>query len=269
MKAVFAADCLEGRTALVTGASSGIGAACARQLAQLGAKVIISGRSHTRLQQVAEGFDQRMLILPIDLASPEAPERLASEVQAAVGSVDIIVHSAGFGQVVSSKRITAQSVDEVFAVNVRAPLLLSSRLAPSMLKAGWGSIINISSVVASLGTPYQAAYSATKGALESMTRALAREYGSAGVRVNAVAPGLIATEMWGTRLDDRALVDEAAKYTALNVWGTPEMIADVVVFLASDASRYITGQVLLVDGGHVSTGDLVPPAFFGRPTNGS
>src|SRR5271168_3580607 len=115
MKAIFTADCFQSRTALVTGASSGIGACCARQLAQAGAKVIISGRNQARLQQVANGFDQQMLILPSDLASPEAPEQLASQIQTAVGSVDIIVHSAGFGDVVSTKRITVQNVDEVFA----------------------------------------------------------------------------------------------------------------------------------------------------------
>jgi NAD(P)-dependent dehydrogenase (short-subunit alcohol dehydrogenase family) len=98
-----------------------------------------------------------------------------------------------------------------------------------------------------------------------MTRALAREYGAAGIRVNAVAAGLIATEMWGERLADEALVNAAAQYTALESWGKPEMIADAVLFLGSEAACYITGQTLFVDGGLVNTGNLVPPSFFGKP----
>jgi NAD(P)-dependent dehydrogenase (short-subunit alcohol dehydrogenase family) len=265
MSDIFAADCLNGRTALVTGASSGIGAACARRLAGSGATVVVTGRDSRRLEKIAAEFPGRCIVLPQDLGSPDGAELLAAEVKSSVGAVDLLVNSAGYGDITSSARLTGKSIDSVFAVNVRAPLLLCSRLVPGMIENGRGAIINISSVVASVGTPYQAAYSATKGALESMTRALAREYGAAGIRVNAVAAGLIATEMWGERLADEALVNAAAQYTALGSWGKPEMIADAVLFLGSDAACYITGQTLFVDGGLVNTGNLVPPSSFGKP----
>ncbi len=265
MTEVFTSSCLEGQIALITGASSGIGAACARRLAASGARVLLSGRDAKRLATVADACGGRAIILPSDLANLEAPEALAEQVKSQVGALDILIHSAGYGDVVSTNRIRPEDIDRVFAVNVRAPLLLTSRLVPGMIAKRRGAIVNISSVVGSMGTPFQAAYSATKGALDAMTRSLAREYGSVGIRVNSIAAGLIATEMWGDRLSDPALVEGGAQFTAVNAWGKPEMVADAALFLVSDASAYITGQTLFVDGGMVNTGNLIPPSFFGKP----
>jgi NAD(P)-dependent dehydrogenase (short-subunit alcohol dehydrogenase family) len=265
MTGVFTSNCLEGRTALITGASSGIGAACARRLAASGAHVLLSGRHAQRLAAVAETCDGRATILPAELAEPDGPAALAEQVKSQAGALDVLVNSAGYGDVVSTTRIRPEDIDRVFAVNVRAPLLLASRLVPGMIARRRGSIVNISSVVGSMGTPFQAAYSATKGALDAMTRSLAREYGSAGIRVNSIAAGLIATEMWGDKLSDPALVEGGAQFTAVQAWGKPEMVADAVLFLACDASAYITGQTLFVDGGMVNTGNLIPPSFFGKP----
>jgi NAD(P)-dependent dehydrogenase (short-subunit alcohol dehydrogenase family) len=253
---------------VVTGASSGIGAACARALALCGAQIFATGRNASHLEKLANEFSA-ITVIPLDLQLPGTPEDLVSSVQAKFGAVDILVNSAGYGDIGRSSRISVSDIDNVVAVNLRAPLMLMSRFGSGMAKRGRGSIINISSVVSSVGTPFQAAYSATKGALEAMTRSLAKEFGTAGVRVNCIAPGLIATEMWGERLQDETLVKSSAKYTALNSWGTAQMVADAVVFLASDASSYITAQTIYVDGGFTHTGDLVSPEMFGQPAKRS
>jgi len=258
----FDESCLRGSVALVTGASSGIGAACASAFHAVGATVILSGRDEVRLNRLKEKLPGSATMVS-DLGERGAADALAHEVLELFGHVDIVLNSAGFGIVMPTKRTDEDYVDRVLAVNVRAPLILSARLAPHMAERGSGSVINISSVVGSLGTPFQAAYAATKGALDAMTRSLAAEYGPYGVRVNAIAPGIIATEMWGALLDDPAITEGAADYTALRSWGTAGMVADAAVFLASDAARYVCGEVLMVDGGLVRTGNLVPPTVLG------
>lgn len=261
----FTQSCLEGSVALITGASSGIGAACARAFHAHGAAVVLSGRDPTKLARVGADLPGAVTIAS-DLAQPGEAEALAEAAIERMGRVDVLVNSAGFGVVMPTKRTDERYVDTILAVNVRAPLLLSARLAPLMAERGHGSLISISSVVGSIGTPFQAAYAATKGAVEAMTRALAAEFGPQGVRANTIGPGIIATEMWGDLLEDPQLTQGAASYTALRRWGTAEMVADVAVFLASDAARYVSGELLLVDGGLVRTGNLVPPDVLGFKT---
>jgi NAD(P)-dependent dehydrogenase (short-subunit alcohol dehydrogenase family) len=253
---------MRGRSVLVTGATSGIGAATARRFADLGAHVLAAGRNAERLATLAETLPG-VSAVAVDLSQPGEADRLAHEVLKQ-GDLDTLVNCAGFGTVQSSKRLSEAEIDRHFAVNVRASLLLAVRIGEAMKARGRGSIINLSSVQALVGTPHQVAYAATKGAVISMTRALARELGPHSVRVNAVAPGLVATEMWGSALDDAQFMESAARHSALRRWATPEMIADVVVFLASDASAYITGEVIVADGGFVHTGNLVAETAFGR-----
>lgn len=270
-ESVFTADCLAGKTALITGGSSGIGAAAAVALDRAGADVVICARRRDRLSEVAASLSKTAITIEIDLSAPRAGERLAAQAIEQLGRpVDILVNAAGFGELCRTARLSEDRVDAVFSVNVRAALMLASRLVPHMAGRSGCSIINVSSVTGRMGTPFQAAYAATKGALDAVTRSLAREYAPMGVRVNAVAPGMTSTEMHGANLQNAEFMAAVAEMIPLRTWATPEMIADVIVFLASPAARYITGQVIVVDGGLTSCGDLVPPRFFAsRRSQGS
>ena len=253
---------LAGRTVLVTGATSGIGAATATALAAFGARVIASGRDASRLAALADRLPGTTII-GASLEEPGAADRLA-DAALAIGAIDSLVNCAGFGDVKASRRFTEADIDRHVAVNVRAPMLLAIRLGEAMKARRAGAIVNLSSVQGLVGTPHQIAYATTKGAIDAMTRGLARELGPHGIRVNAVAPGLVATEMWGSSLDNPAFMEAAAQSNALRRWATPEMIADVILFLLSDAAAYVTGQVVVADGGFASTGNLVPETAFTR-----
>ena len=148
------------------------------------------------------------------------------------------------------------TLDRLFAVNVRAPLLLVAALLPGMVRRGRGSIVNLSSVSGVIGTPKRAAYAATKGAIDAATRSLAVELGPTGVRVNSVAPGVVDTDLWAKNKAIPGVVEQIEAQIALRRWSVPDDVADVVVFLASDASRYITGETICVDGGMARTLDL-------------
>lgn len=258
----FNGHLLAGRTILVTGATSGIGAATARALTAVGARVLASGRDEARLAALVADLPGS-IALPAALDEAGAADKLAREALEA-GDVDGLVNCAGFGQVKASKRFTEAEVDRHFAVNVRAPMLLAIALGEAMKARRSGAIVNLSSVQGAVGTPHQIAYASTKGAVDAMTRALARELGPHGIRVNAVAPGLVATEMWGAATGDKAFMDAAAQGNALRLWATPQMIADTILFLLSDAAAFIAGEVIVADGGFVHTGNLVPETAFGR-----
>ncbi len=147
-------------------------------------------------------------------------------------------------------------IDELLAVNVRAPLLLIAAVVPSMVAAGRGVIINLSSVSGLIGTPRRAAYAASKGALDAATRSLAIELGPAGIRVNSVAPGVVDTALWAKNKSIPGVVEAIEAQTPLRRWAQPDDIADVIAFLASDAARFITGETISVDGGMARTMDL-------------
>jgi NAD(P)-dependent dehydrogenase (short-subunit alcohol dehydrogenase family) len=247
---------LVGRTALVTGASRGIGAATAVALDRAGARVGLVGRDGDALAAVAEGLRDGGATFVADLGDPDAPAALAADALAALGSVDVLVNNAGVGVRIDSTELDAETVDRIHAVNVRGALLLTTALLPSMVERGRGAVVNVSSISGVRGTPRRAAYAASKGAVDAMTRSLAMEFGPHGIRVNAVAPGTITTAMWERNRSIPGVIEQVEAQTALRRWGTPEDVADVVVFLASDAARYLTGQTLEVDGGMAATLDL-------------
>jgi NAD(P)-dependent dehydrogenase (short-subunit alcohol dehydrogenase family) len=247
---------LEGRTALVTGASRGIGVAIAQALDRAGARVALVARDGAALEAVAGRLGNDPVVLAGDLADPAVPARLVGEAIDRLGAVDVLVNNAATGAREPTVELDAALVDRLYAVNVRAPLLLVAALVPSMVQRGSGVIISLSSVSAVVGTPRRAAYAATKGAIDAATRSLAIELGPHGIRVNSVAPGAVETDMWVRNRAIPGVIEQVEALTPLRRWSTPDDIADVVVFLASDAARFVTGETLSVDGGMAKTTDL-------------
>jgi NAD(P)-dependent dehydrogenase (short-subunit alcohol dehydrogenase family) len=235
---------LGGQTALVTGATSGIGKAAAVTLAEYGATVLVHGRDPMRGAQVVEQIHQaggQARFVAADLSDPAAITQLAAD----VGRIDILINNAGSSWFGPTSDLDLATYDQLFDGNVRSAYLLTAALAPAMVENGGGVIINISSMAATVGLPGGAAYSATKASLEAMTRSWAAEYGSNGVRVNAVAPGPVYTPAAKS-------TDALAKTTLLNRAAQPEEIAETIAFLASPRAAYITGATVAVDGGRTA-----------------
>jgi NAD(P)-dependent dehydrogenase (short-subunit alcohol dehydrogenase family) len=259
---------LEGRIALVTGASRGIGAAIARSLDAAGARLVLTARSEDGLAETAAGLARPAVLIAADLSDEEAPARLAAETLERAGGVDVLVNNAADAVRMPSQELDARIVDRLYALNVRAPLLLTVALVPAMIARGGGSVVNLSSISGVTGTPRRSAYAATKGAIDAMTRSLAIEYGPSGVRVNAVAPGVVTTRMWERNRAIPGVIERVADQTALRRWGAPEEVADVVRFLACDAARYVTAQTISVDGGMAHTLDLYGGVVSADPVDG-
>ena len=241
---------LRSKTALVTGASRGIGEAAVRALDAAGARLVLTGRSAGDLERVAAGLRNEPVVIPADLAPAGAGTDLARAVLAETGGVDVLVNNAGMPMRRTPDTLTEAELDLVYAVNVRSLLMLSIGLAPAMIERGGGSIVNVSSIASLRGPLGRVAYAATKGAVDAMSRALAADWGPKGIRVNAINPGIIATAIWEeSRATVPGLIDDMAAQIPLKRWGEADDIADVIVFLASDASRYVSGETLAVDGG--------------------
>ncbi len=238
----------EGSTALVTGATSGIGYAIALELARQGADVIVAGRNAERgakaVRQI-ENAGGRARFIAADLSKADDVRRLAAE----AGGVDILVNNAGVYEFATTFETDDADFDSHFDTNVRAPYVLVQKLVPGMIERGHGSVVNISSIVA--GTPSADAglYGASKAALDLLTKLWADEFGAAGVRVNAIAPGPTATEGTSSFAD---VVEGLGRTRALQRIGEPDEIARAVAFVASPAASYINGVVLPVDGGSVA-----------------
>jgi gluconate 5-dehydrogenase/3-oxoacyl-[acyl-carrier protein] reductase len=247
---------LAGQHAVVTGASRGIGAAAARALDRAGARVLLTARSPADLAEVAGDLHHDPVLASADLGDPQAPAEIAGKALKDLGSVEILVNNAATAARLPTVDTDAALIDGLLAVNVRAPLLLIAALIPSMTERGGGSIINVSSVSGLVGTPRRTAYAASKGALDAATRSLAIELGPSGIRVNSVAPGVVDTALWAKNKAIPGVVETIEGQTPLRRWATPEDIADVIVFLASDAARFVTGETISADGGMARTLDL-------------
>lgn len=239
------------KVAVVTGASRGIGEACATALAESGARVILVARSADALASLAGRLPNDPVVLPCDLADPASIELIVKAVAEAGGKLDILVNNAGIARPESPDAISADALDLQLSINLRNLLLLTSRLAEPLIEAG-GAVVSISSIAANGGGPNQAVYAASKGAVDSLTRNLARDWGAKGVRVNAVAPGLIVTPIWAEVFEEHGetqVRDELGQMVPLGRWGTSEEVAAAVMWLASDGASYVNGQVLRVCGG--------------------
>lgn len=232
---------LDGRTALVTGASRGIGEFCARSLAAAGARVALAARSTDDLDRIAAELDGAVVI-EADLSQPGAGGELAAKAVEALGGVDIVVNNAGVSELPGKETTVMQ-------INYIAPLELTNALVGQMAERGNGSVIHMSSIAGRSGIAENPTYSASKAAIDGLCRTQAAAFGPRGVRVNAVAPGLIITDMWEGGRQIPGLADGLTRHIPLGRWGAPEDIASVVAFLAGDDARYITGQTIAVDGG--------------------
>jgi NAD(P)-dependent dehydrogenase (short-subunit alcohol dehydrogenase family) len=236
---------LGGRTALVTGATSGIGRATAVQLAREGADVIVHGRDADRGEQVVAEIalaGGKARFIAADLSDPTEIRRLADE----AGEVDVLVNNAGFSWFGPTADLDVPTYDALFDSNVRAPYFLVAALAPRMAANGGGSIVNVASMVATIGMAGAAAYGGTKATLTAMTRAWAAEFSPRGVRVNAVAPGPVYTAA------DPARIEALGATTLLGRAAQADEIAQVITFLASPAAAYLTGTTVAADGGRTA-----------------
>ena len=248
---------LQGRTAIITGGAQGIGEACARRLVADGAAVVLADLDDTRGTALANELGGTYVHCDVgDKAQVDALVARALQVH---GRIDILVNNAGIFRAAEFLDVTEADFDAVLRVNLKGSFLVGLAVAREMAKAGKGAIINMSSVNGTLTIPTISSYNVSKGGINQLTRVMALSLADKGVRVNAVAPGTIATELAAkavlTSDDARARI---MSRTPMKRLGAPSEIADAVAYLASDASSYVTGEILVVDGGRMTLNYTVP-----------
>jgi 3-oxoacyl-[acyl-carrier protein] reductase len=241
-----------GKTAIVTGAATGIGAATAKLLAARGARVLAAGLQPDELREIVaaiEGEGGEAVAIEADLSDPAQIEAVAARAQEAFGGADILVNNAAIYPLGPWHEADAAEWDAVFAVNVRSYFLLAKAVRPQMLARGGGSIVNVASVTFYWGEAGLVSYVASKGAVIGFTRSLAREAGPEGIRVNAVAPGAFPTAATAIHADQEALWSNVLEAQSIKRRGEVEDVARAIAFFAGDDSGFVSGQTLLVDGG--------------------
>jgi dehydrogenase/reductase SDR family protein 4 len=244
---------LDGKVAVITGSTRGIGRATALMMAQLGAKVTISSRKAAACAQVQAEFEAaglQSIAVPCHVAETEGRERLVEAALKAFGRIDILVTNAGVNPTSEPLGTVSEEVwDKVFDVNLKAAWQLSRLALPEIAKQGGGAMVMLSSTASVSYSPGFGAYAVAKAGVNHLARQLAGEWGPSGIRVNSVAPGVTKTDMIRASLGDPEKLAQATERTAIRRIGEPEDIAATILFLCSDAGRQITGQTLVVDGG--------------------
>jgi NAD(P)-dependent dehydrogenase (short-subunit alcohol dehydrogenase family) len=249
---------VEGQVVLVSGGSRGIGRAIAEGFAQRGARVIITGRDKATLEPAAKAMNAKPMVC--DVADSAAIDRLAADVLGQFGQVDTLVNVAGVNRRMLAERLSEADYDYIMNINLKGPFLLSVAIGKAMLKRGRGSQINISSLNVDRPLKGVAPYAMSKAAMSHMTRSLAMEWGARGVRVNAIAPGFVLTDLTKKLWSQPAMQAWGEANTPLVRLGQPEDMIGAAIFLASDASAWMTGQTIFVDGGF--SAGLVWPIDF-------
>ncbi len=243
---------LTGRTALVTGGNSGIGLAMARALGMAGARVVLAARREAELEAAAKTLAADKIPIfwiSADLAAAECATAIAAEGAARGLHIDILVNAAGVNLRQPFADVTAEAFDLHMALHLRAPFLLTQAFAPAMAERGYGRIINLASLQSTRAFPNSAPYGAAKGGVVQLTRAIAEEWSKHGVTCNAIAPGFFPTPLTAPVFNDPERAAKNAAQTAIGRNGALDDLTGATVFLASDASAYVTGQTLAVDGG--------------------
>ena len=244
---------LDGRIALVTGASRGIGRAIAALLAEEGANVVVVSRSAEALETVVDditGRGGRAVAVAADVTGEDAPQTIVNRALDEFGGLDILVNNAGGNSFMSPlQTMRFSGWQKTMVLNLDSTVRLIQAALPALVAGGHGSIVNVSSVTGLRGSPLMSHYGAAKAAVISLTQSLALEVATEGVRVNALVPGWIETDLTGFLRTDEGLEDTVIGRVPMRRWGRPEEIAQAALFLAADASSFVTGQSLVVDGG--------------------
>ncbi|WP_329119284.1 glucose 1-dehydrogenase [Streptomyces sp. NBC_01465] len=243
---------VNGRTALITGATRGIGLTFARALAEAGCRVVLNGRDRARLEEVASDLPGQVHTSPFDVSDPAAVERAIAGVEEQVGELDILVNNAGIHPRGPLTELTDAHWLQTLDTNVTGAFLTGRAAARRMVPRGRGKIINVCSIRSDLAAPGTAAYTTSKGALKMLTKSMCADLAPYGIQVNGIGPGRIVTDMTRAQFDDKDHHAQVCARTPAGRWGQPEDLVGALIYLASPASAYVNGHILCVDGGLTS-----------------
>jgi NAD(P)-dependent dehydrogenase (short-subunit alcohol dehydrogenase family) len=247
---------LQGKIVIVTGAGTGIGRACALAMVREGARLALVGRRLEKLQQLAREIGNSALPIAADVSQKADIEQVITRTVAEFGGVNVLVNNAGVLHIGTVEQITEEQWDETFNINVRGVWLLSRAVLPHLRKAGGGSIVNVASVLGINGARNRASYAPSKGAVVLLTKCMAIDHGHENIRVNAICPSFVETDLTAavlsTAADPQAVRRERVAVHPLGRLGKPDDIAGLAVYLASDESSWVTGSVFPVDGGYLA-----------------
>lgn len=244
---------LSGRRALVTGGSQGLGRVIAEALAQAGAEIVITSRRLDHCErtanEIAELTQRKTIAIAADVTQEADIDRLFDEANQQLGAIDILVNSAGLNIRGPAAELSSSNWDDVLNVNLKAPFMMARRFGPAMASRGWGRIINLGSILSVIGIAGRTPYASSKAGVLGLTRTLAMEWAKNGVTVNALCPGPFATEMNRPLLNDPVQFEAFVSKIPMGRWGDLHELSGAALFLASDASSYMTGNALYIDGG--------------------